>query len=397
MTASATTVAGPVPVHVDLTRPRAMPSPRRTDGRLHLAIVGLGDRAAWMASLIRRADPRVEIAAVVDPRPQDARQRAKKVSLELGESTGWFESVERLLDEDRDLDGIVIGTHCDLHAPLAVRLAHHPASLFLEKPVAISWAQLRELRSAFAHRKRDVVVSFPLRLTPLFIAVREIVDSGRLGRLSQIQAVNNVPYGSVYVDTWYRDYDATGGLWLQKATHDFDYLHHLADSAPRAVMAMHSRQVWKKPVVHQDAGTAIVRYASGLHTSYVQNFIARRKAASRGATLIGEKATLSFDWYTNLIRVVEHENDRVDEIRIDANAEGHGGGDGGLARNFVEVMRGTAPSLTPIADGILSAATCLAARDAASSGELRRIPEDATPVASPDAVALAPDVEPPVR
>ena len=46
----------------------------------------------------------------------------------------------------------------------------------------------------------------------------EIVDSGRLGVVNQVQAVNNVPYGGVYyARSTYRDFDVTGGMWLQKA------------------------------------------------------------------------------------------------------------------------------------------------------------------------------------
>jgi hypothetical protein len=32
-----------------------------------------------------------------------------------------------------------------------------------------------------------------------------------------VQAINNVPYGSVYYHSWYRDPKETGGLFLQKA------------------------------------------------------------------------------------------------------------------------------------------------------------------------------------
>ncbi|MDE0229132.1 MAG: ABC transporter permease [Spirochaetaceae bacterium] len=43
----------------------------------------------------------------------------------------------------------------------------------------------------------------------------------------QVTAVNYVPYGTVYWEQRYRDYDITGGLFLQKATHDLDYLMYL--------------------------------------------------------------------------------------------------------------------------------------------------------------------------
>ena len=64
--------------------------------------------------------------------------------------------------------------------------------------------------------------------------MKRIVDSGVLGRLTMVQAVNNVPYGSVYYHSWYRDPAETGGLFLQKATHDIDYIHFLDGRAPGA-------------------------------------------------------------------------------------------------------------------------------------------------------------------
>src|SRR5439155_2434771 len=113
--------------------------------------------------------------------------------------------------------------------------------LFLEKPVAISTEQVRALQQAYLGRESSVVISFPLRLTPLFRTVLQMVRSGRIGTINQIQASNFVPYGGVYFGQWYRDYDVTGGLWLQKATHDFDYINQIVAVPPTAVVATSTR------------------------------------------------------------------------------------------------------------------------------------------------------------
>ena len=56
--------------------------------------------------------------------------------------------------------------------------------------------------------------------------------------MNQVQAVNYVPYGGVYyARETYRDFDVTGGMWLQKATHDFDCLNALLGT-PTAVSAV---------------------------------------------------------------------------------------------------------------------------------------------------------------
>ena len=55
---------------------------------------------------------------------------------------------------------------------------------------------------------------------------------------------------------------------------------------------------------NEDSGSAIVRYQSGMHVNYSQNFFARRAAQARGATLLGYKGTLQFDFYTGELRVI---------------------------------------------------------------------------------------------
>ncbi len=107
----------------------------------------------------------------------------------------------------------------------------------MPRPVCITRPQYEQLRRAAAGKEKQVVVSFPLRLSSITLEMKRIVDSGVLGRLTMVQAVNNVPYGSVYYHSWYRDPAETGGLFLQKATHDIDYIHFLTGERPVSVCA----------------------------------------------------------------------------------------------------------------------------------------------------------------
>jgi predicted dehydrogenase len=252
-----------------------------------------------------------------------------------------------MLGHAGDLDALMIGTRCNIHTPMAVKAASTGLPLYLEKPVAISQEQIAALRDAYRGREKSVVVSFPMRVTPLFQAVMEVVESGRLGVVNQVQAVNYVPYGGVYyARETYRDFDVTGGMWLQKATHDFDYLNALL-GVPTAVSAVMTRKAYGGGMPHdlrcsacdragtclesptgvarrgddggvgtsdhlcvfgdgielQDAGAALISYEEGTHASYTQNFLSRRSAGSRGATITGYQATLSFDWYVGTVRV----------------------------------------------------------------------------------------------
>src|SRR5215213_4259661 len=294
-----------------------------------LAVIGLGHRAAAMIASMQSVDPKVSVRAVADPDTESARQRLAMV----GDARARvYPSADVMLEDPADYDGVVIGTRCHLHTRMAIKVASAGLPLFLEKPVAISLEELGALREVFRGREDEVVVSFPLRHTPLFSKALEVVRSGTLGTINQIQATNNVPYGGVYFGQWYRNHDQTGGLWLQKATHDFDYINLLAGSRPVGVAAMESRRVYggEKPhdlrcsacdetetcpespqnlarreddggmyqdsddrtdhwcafsreIQNHDAGSALIMHENGIHASYSQNFLSRRSACRRGA------------------------------------------------------------------------------------------------------------------
>jgi predicted dehydrogenase len=394
-----------------------------------LAAIGLGNRALGMLKALKTEDPEVDLVALVDPNLPSVRERLKKHEVEV-KNVRHFPSAEAMLEHPERYDGVIIGTRCHLHTEMACKVAPTGLPLFLEKPVAITQEQLAQLAAAFAGRMDRVVVSFPLRLTPLFTAVQDIIRSGRLGAINQVQAYNYVTYGGVYFGDWYRNYDEVGGLWLQKATHDFDYINLLMKSAPAMVSATASQVIYRGDMPHdlrcskcdktatcpespraherrndsggmggkatewdhwcaysrdlrnQDSGAAMILYADGSHAVYSQNFVPRRSSASRGARVTGYDATLEFNWYGETIRVIDHHHERVDQIAVKSTS-GHLGGDAALCRYFIDVMRGKCKSPCDLNAGLLSAAMCLAARESSATRTFQ-------PIAIPGASRVQP-------
>lgn len=375
---------------------------------MRLGVIGYGRRIQNILAEIGKIDPRCRVVAINDIRNGEIKQQMG----DRAEDIAFFDSPEAMAEE-AELDGILIGTRCSRHAEMALRVLPKGIPLFLEKPVATNEQDLLRLKQGVESSATEVVVSFPLRAAPLLKLVKEIVDSGKIGTVEHVQAVNNVPYGGVYYHHWYRDEQETGGLFLQKATHDFDYINYLLGLQPTMVCAMTSKQVFKgdktaglkcaecdereicpDSTVHirklphetpageyccfavdtgnEDSGSALIRYETGMHAVYTQNFYARRKAASRGARLLGYKGTLEFDFYANAIKVYMHHSPRVETYELTEEA-GHFGGDAVLARNFIEVMKGKAKSSAPLDAGLLSAWMCLKARESARTNTFQPI------------------------
>ncbi|MBP1990164.1 Gfo/Idh/MocA family protein [Paenibacillus eucommiae] len=379
---------------------------------MRIGVIGFGLRIEMIVDQLLQFDLGVELAAITDI-------NIHKVSEQLAEkgrntaAITMYSDADEMLDKEQ-LDGVLIGTRCSLHTRMAKKVLKRNLPLFLEKPVATTMEDLLSLKEAAAASESEVVVSFPLRNTPLLKLVKGIVDSGKLGTVEHVQAINNVPYGGVYFHNWYRDERETGGLFLQKATHDFDYINYLLGLKPVTICAMKSKQIFKgdkpeglyckdcdefkscpespfvqkffqaelshgdmcsfaKDTGNEDSGSALIQYESGMHVSYSHNFFARKAAAVRGSRLLGYKGTVEFDWNTDIAKVYMHHTSRIETYQVDSSQMSHGGGDAALASNFLKVMQGKEKSGTSLDAGLLSALMCLKAKESAETHTFKEI------------------------
>ena len=381
---------------------------------LKVGVIGMGGRITGMLRHMTEYDIPFRVAALVDPRADEI----LKLEDQFVRDTAVYETPEEMIDAEQ-LDGIAIGTHCRLHADIACRVARAGVPMFLEKPIAITSDEVKRLHEALKNHPAPIVVSFPLRVSPLCVAVKEIIDSGKIGTVEHVVAFNDVPYALTYYRKWYRNYDEMGGLFLQKATHDFDYIFQLMGRRPTQIAAMNARRVYggdkpfdlkcrdceefetcpESPFNHfkerfqgnkvdrstdavcvfadgirtEDLGNALIEFEDGSQASYTQNFFARNQAARRGARLYGYKGTVEFDWYQNKASVYNHRMPTVETIEFTGRMP-HFGGDRELTWDFLTAMRDRKPSRAPFEAGVESALACLAARESAESRTFREIP-----------------------
>jgi hypothetical protein len=122
----------------------------------------------------------------------------------------------------------------------------------------------------------------------------------------------------------------------------------------------------------EDMGNCIIEYEHGAQLSYTQNFFARYKAERRGARLLGYKGTIEFDWYQNQIKLFSHTTPTVQTIDFTGDMP-HFGGDRELCYDFLMAMRDRQPSRAPLTAGILSALTCLWARESSQTHQFYEV------------------------
>jgi predicted dehydrogenase len=382
---------------------------------IRLGVVGFGGRVSSLINYtMREVEPELRVAGIVDPDEPGARSRLADCD---SQDVLFYSTLDEMVRRG-NLDALAIGTRCHLHTPYAIDAAKYDLPLFLEKPVANSMEQAIALEQAFEDSECQVVVSFPLRVSPLCVLAHDQIGEGAVGTPEHILAINYVPYGTGYFDSQYREYEITQGLFVQKTTHDFDYMMYLMGSNIVGVAAM---ATWgrvfggTRPAglccsrcdeaatcpespgnrtrnrssegsgdhlclfgvdvgtpeagMNEDSSSALVKFASGAQGAYTQVFFSRRDAAARGATISGYQGTVSFDWYENELKRVRHHRPFSDVVRVDEGL-GHFGGDLELAHDFIGLVKGTAVSRTPVWAGVQSIYACLAARESSHTGRL---------------------------
>ena len=370
-----------------------------------IGFIGYGLRSETMMKAFRTLEAPISVAAIADPRWEVIAPTLKGDPYFA--DTHYYSDADEMLRKET-LDGVFIGTRCSLHTPYACKVLEMGLPLFLEKPVCVTREQYDALCLAGEGREKNVVVSFPLRLSTITLEMKRIVDSGVLGKLTMVQAINNVPYGSVYYHSWYRDPSETGGLFLQKATHDIDYINFLTGELPVSVAAKTTKlhfkgdrpaglhcpdcpdyrtcsessfvvgKVQKEDVQgdaccfavdtgNEDGASTIFTTESGLLISYNQNFVVKKNAGRRGCRLIGTKGSVEFDFYTAEIRRDDYLSPQSINHKFTFPAGAHFGGDERLALDFLRVLNGEA-SQSDLRGGLNSAAACLAAKQADLEG-----------------------------
>lgn len=120
------------------------------------------------------------------------------------------------------------------HHHVAPALAALEAGLdvLVEKPLAPSVAECLALVAAAERTGRQLHVCHVLRCTPFFGAVRDVVRSGRLGRIVTVEHRSNVDARHMahsYVRGAYRREDGSNPMLLAKCCHDLDLLGWILD------------------------------------------------------------------------------------------------------------------------------------------------------------------------
>jgi predicted dehydrogenase len=189
----------------------------------------------------------------------------------------------RDLDEvlaDETVEAVAIATSAPSHASLTLRALAAGKHVFVEKPLALTSADARAMAQAAEEAGVMLVVGHLLVHHPAVTKVKELVQSGELGRTHYLYS-NRQNLGQVRSDE--------NALWSLGA-HDVSVMLHLVGELPVAVAAQ------GQSFIHEgieDVVFGTLRFPSGviahMHLSWMDPFKERR------LTVVGSDKMAVFD------------------------------------------------------------------------------------------------------
>ena len=141
-----------------------------------------------------------------------------------------FNSWEDIVDLPKMADAAFVCTQDAYHVKPAIAMAQKGYHLLLEKPMAPSAKDCKEISDAVKENNVMMAVCHVLRYTLFNKKLKELIDRGLIGKIRSIQLIEQVTYwhqAHSYVRGNWRNEALSSSMLLAKSCHDIDILNYL--------------------------------------------------------------------------------------------------------------------------------------------------------------------------
>jgi phthalate 4,5-cis-dihydrodiol dehydrogenase len=228
-----------------------------SERRLRMGIAGLG-RAFTLMLPTLLADRRVELIAAADPRAE----ATQRFAADFGARA--YDTVEALC-ADSDVELVYVATPHEHHAVHVAMAAAHGKHVLVEKPMAISLAECRQMIAATERAGVRLIVGHSHSFDRPILRTREIIASGAVGAVRILNA-------QYYTDFLYRPRrpeelvtERGGGVVFSQGVHQIDIVRLLGGGRVRSVRALTG--AWDQDRPTEGAFAALLTFEDGAFAS----------------------------------------------------------------------------------------------------------------------------------
>lgn len=215
-------------------------------GKIQAVVLGYGNRGASYSDYAVKHPDELEIVAVADPIANRLQYAAQLHSLpEDRIFTDW----RQIADQPKMANFAIIATQDHMHLEPALAMIEKGYNLLLEKPMATTPAECKQITEAAEKKGVGIIVCHVLRFTSFWTTLKGIIDSGAIGKVMSITHMENVgnrhQSHSFVRGNWRKTSEATPMI-LAKCCHDTDLIQWLIGKSCKKVQSFGSLTYFTK-------------------------------------------------------------------------------------------------------------------------------------------------------
>jgi predicted dehydrogenase/threonine dehydrogenase-like Zn-dependent dehydrogenase len=318
-----------------------------------VALVGAGNLARWAHLPNLKKTPGVRLRAI----HSSSGARGKSYALRFGAEYCATDYDEILADPE--VQAVVIVSRNPQHAPQALAALHAEKHVFVEKPMALTESECRDLCQAVASSGKQLTVGFNRRFAPTYSALKKQLVK-RSGPAVINCRVNSPGISGSY---WMAD-PAIGGAILGEACHFIDLMYWLLESEPIEVTA-YSLPTGKMDPIGENNTVAAFRFADESIASLTYCTVGSRSSGGERVEAFAPGAGAMAEDFKRFTL-------KAGVVRSKSSWFAEKGYEGQMSDFFSALKQGRAPQVT-VFDGVRSTLGCLRMMESARERAPRRI------------------------
>ena len=232
---------------------------------INIAMIGCGDRGKGVLSVIQKMPAQFKTVAYCDVLDFRLTETKKYVPA----SAAAIKDYKKILD-DKNVEAVFIATPLSEHFKIAKDAVLAGKAVYVEKTMTYNIEEALVLRKLVKQYSKQVFqVGYQYRYSPLYFRVKDMIQSGYIGKVSQIDCRwdRNWNWRRPVSDTklerqinWrmYKEY--SGGLPAELLSHQIDFINWAFQTQPDEIIGTGGIDVYKDGRETYDNVQAVLRY-----------------------------------------------------------------------------------------------------------------------------------------
>jgi len=317
---------------------------------INFAIVGCGRIAQRHAEHISK---RGKLIAVCDVVAENANAMAESYGAVA------YTEYEEMLKNETTIDVVAVCSPNGLHAIHSIEALKAGYHVLCEKPMGLTVQECGDMIQAAERANKRLFAIKQNRYNPPVAAVKEVIDSGKLGKVLSIQLScfwnRNTDY---YANSWKGTKDLDGGTLFTQFSHFVDLLYWLIGDVDE-VAAMMGNFAHQGIIEFEDTGVVILKFTNGAIGTINYTVNSFQKNMEGSLTIFGEKGTVKIGGqYLNELEYQNIEDYKIENLPEGNKANNYGNYTGSMSNhdkvydNLIEVLTHNAAITTSSYEGM---------------------------------------------